>query len=104
MRENAKSVPPAKIIRHESDVGRWEMIVGAPAQALRPYVREYIGFVEHTSKPICRREVPTEVVPVIVNFGAPIRVFDQRHPGCWTDSLSAGVHRLSYLVMLVRVT
>jgi len=26
---------------HESPLGRWEMTLGAPAAALRPYVREY---------------------------------------------------------------
>ena len=34
--------------------------------------------------PLCRREPPTEIVPVIINFGAPFRLFDQADPLRWT--------------------
>jgi hypothetical protein len=34
--------------------------------------------------PLCRREPPTEMVPVIINFGAPFRLFDQADPSRWT--------------------
>ena len=31
---------------------------------------------EHMAEPLCRRELPTDEVPVIVNFGARIRIYD----------------------------
>jgi AraC-like DNA-binding protein len=50
--------------------------VAPPLPALRPYVREYIGWFEHMTAPLCRRETPTEEAPLIINFGEPIRLFD----------------------------
>ena len=40
------------------------------------------------AQPLCRREVPTEVVPVIISFGAPVRIFDQDDETRWTDFMS----------------
>jgi AraC-like DNA-binding protein len=51
-------------------------------------VLEYVGWFEHMAQPLCRRELPTEVVPVIVSFGAPVRIFDQQDPHRWTDFAS----------------
>ena len=59
--------------------------MAAPAAALRPYVREYYGWFEHMASPLCRREPPTEIVPVIINFGAPVRIFDGDDKARWTD-------------------
>lgn len=61
------------------------MTLAAPAAALRPYVREYCGWFEHMAAPICRRELPTEIIPIIFNFGAPVRIFDANDPARWTD-------------------
>jgi len=61
------------------------MTLGAPASALRPYVREYCGWFEHMAAPLCRREPPSEIIPVIINFGAPVRVFDGADQERWTD-------------------
>jgi AraC-like DNA-binding protein len=52
---------------------------------LRPYVREYYGWCEHMASPLCRREPPTEIIPVIINFGAPVRIFDGDDLTRWTD-------------------
>jgi len=74
--------------RHESALGSWEMTLAKPASALRPYVREYCGWFEHMASPLCRREPPTDIIPLIINFGAPVRVFDAGHIGDltrWTD-------------------
>jgi AraC-like DNA-binding protein len=75
----------ARAIRHESEQGRWEMVRTAPHPSLRAHVREYVGWFEHFAVPICRREVPTDEVPVIINFGAPIRLYDVQDPSRWTD-------------------
>jgi len=76
----------SKITRsHESAVGRWEMTVARPAPPLLSYVREYYGWFEHMASPLCRREPPTEIIPVIVNFAAPVRIFDGDDLTRWTD-------------------
>jgi len=73
------------VVRHESELGWWEMVRAAPHPSLRPHVRAYVGWFEHMAAPLCRRELPTEDVPVIINFGAPVRVFDPLDPSRWTD-------------------
>jgi len=89
-----------RVSRHESAIGRWEMAVAAPPEPVRAYVREYIGWFEHMASPLCRRELPTEDVPVIVNFGAPIRLFDLADPTKWTDfdSFTTGAYDTYQLV------
>jgi AraC-like DNA-binding protein len=64
------------------------MVEGQPPLALRPYVREYVGWFEHMASPLCRREPPTEIVPVIINFGSPIRIFERDDLTRWTDFAS----------------
>ena len=54
------------VVRHESELGWWEMVRSAPHPSLRPHVREYIGWFEHMAAPLCRRELPTEEVPVMM--------------------------------------
>jgi AraC-like DNA-binding protein len=73
---------------------------GGAAPALRAYVREYVGWFEHMASPLCRREVPTEIMPVIINFGAPIRLFDPDDPTRWTDfdSFAAGPYDTYVLI------
>jgi AraC-like DNA-binding protein len=66
-----------QVTRHSSELGRWESAVGQPHPALRSLVREYVGGSEQTRYPLVRRELPTEIAPVIINFGAPFRMF---HP------------------------
>ena len=51
-----------------------------PHPVLRPYVREYVGGSESTFEPLVRRELPSEIAPVIFNFGAPFRIYDHRDP------------------------
>jgi len=61
------------------------MVRAVPSPPLRPHVREYVGWREFADPVIHRRELPTELVPVIINFGGPIRIFDQAQPQRWTD-------------------
>ena len=67
--------PRAKVTRHTSALGRWELATAPPAEALRPFAREYIGWSEQVAAPLCRRELPTEEAPLIINFGAPFHLF-----------------------------
>ena len=38
-------------------------------------LERYVGWDEQTSAPLCRRELPTEEAPLIINFGAPFHLF-----------------------------
>ena len=70
------------------------MVRALPAAPLRTLVREYVGWWEFAATPIHRRELPTEIIPVIINFGGPIRIFDPQRPDRWTDhdSFSTGAY------------
>jgi AraC-like DNA-binding protein len=52
---------------------QFEVAFAAPARGLAAYVREYVGWVDRSSAPVCRRELPSGNVPLIVNFGARVR-------------------------------
>jgi AraC-like DNA-binding protein len=71
------STPPLRVTvrRHSSALGHWELATAPPAEALRPFAREYVGWNEQMSAPLCRRELPTEEAPLIINFGAPFHLF-----------------------------
>jgi AraC-like DNA-binding protein len=38
-------------------------------------VCEYVGWTEFAASPICRRELPTEIIPLVFNFASPTRLF-----------------------------
>ncbi len=61
--------PRLRLIRHESEFGRWELARFAPRPALRPYVIEIEGYFETPGPPVRRREMPNGNVVLIVNFG-----------------------------------
>jgi len=90
----------ARTVRHQSAQGQWEMVRAAPHPSLRVHVSEYVGWLEHFAVPICRREVPTEIIPLIINFGAPVRLFDVRDPSRWNDfgSFTTGAYDTYVLV------
>jgi AraC-like DNA-binding protein len=92
--------PGARVIRHQSALGSWEYAITEPHSSLRPHVREYYGWIEHVVSPICRREVPTDQVPIIINFGTPFRLFDQDDPSRWTEftSFTTGAYDTYVLV------
>lgn len=57
------------MLRHESELGSWELVRRAPDPRLRGFVDEYEGYVERDSPaPVLRQEVPTTRVPVIITF------------------------------------
>ena len=63
-----------RVTRHASPLGSWELARARPAGELLPYVRDYVGWVEHLPAPVLRRELPTDEAPLIINFGAPFRL------------------------------
>jgi AraC-like DNA-binding protein len=52
---------------------RFEIAFAAPARTLAAYVREYVGWHDRSSVPVCRRELPSGNVPLVINFGARVR-------------------------------
>ena len=77
-----------ELVRHSSELGRFESAVAQPHPALRQYVREYVGGSEDTHAPLCRRELPSDIAPVIINFGAPFRLFDTSDPARYVEMRS----------------
>jgi AraC-like DNA-binding protein len=65
-----------RIERHRSALGRWEMVRARPHRRLRAHVRDYCGYVEETSAPMRRRELPSGDVTLILNLGEPICLVD----------------------------
>jgi AraC-like DNA-binding protein len=69
-------VPRPLTVVEDHEFHQWLMVTAAPHSSLRTHVRRYIGWWEHRTTPLYRREVPSAEVPLIINFGAPIRLFD----------------------------
>lgn len=75
----------ARVLRHESVLGRWEMAFADPDPRLRTVVSGYQGFAMSPTGFRRWRELPSPSVPLIVNLGPPIRVTDPRAPGSPRD-------------------
>ena len=71
-----RRVPRAMTMVEDREFHQWGMVTAAPHPSLRMHVRRYIGWWEHRTTPLYRRELPTAEVPLIINFAAPIRLFD----------------------------
>jgi AraC-like DNA-binding protein len=70
------AVPRPLTVFEDQELHQWGMVTARPHVSLRAQVRRYIGWWEHRTTPLYRRELPTAEVPLIINFGAPIRLFD----------------------------
>jgi AraC-like DNA-binding protein len=68
-----------RVQRHDSPLGRWEMVHEAPHPALRGHVLRYCGYSEDMPGSWARREVALPEVTVIFSFGPSIRVDGIRH-------------------------
>jgi AraC-like DNA-binding protein len=76
---------------YKNELAEWA--VGAPAPALRRYVRRYTAWVDRDSRVVRRRHVPSGLVPLIVNGSARVRLArggDRE----WTEhrAFTAGLH------------
>ena len=81
-----------RVLRHDSELGSWELVTRAPDPRLRGYAGDYQGYVESGSPPV-RQEVPRPLIPIILNFGSPWNVASSSFTGPHTshDSFVAGL-------------
>jgi AraC-like DNA-binding protein len=81
-----------RVLRHESELGGWELVMRPPDRRLRGYVGDYQGYVESSSPAPVRREVPMPLIPLIVNFGSRWNVATSTtRPSVLHDSFVAGL-------------
>ena len=71
-----------------------------PHVRLRAHVHRYTGFTERSAGPVCRREVPVALIPLIVSFGPRWRLIDPYEPARSQHRVSfvAGLHTIPALV------
>ena len=62
------------VVRHESALGRWEMVHAVAHPALRGHVQGYCGYREETTAPLRRWETPSATAALVLSFGDPIDV------------------------------
>jgi AraC-like DNA-binding protein len=92
--------PRLRVLRHESELGAWELVRRAPSPKLRGYVVGYEGYVERGAAPVQRQQVPVAQLPLIVNFGSRWAASDTADgPHELHDSFFAGLFdRSTYVV------
>ena len=75
--DNTDMAAGTRVIGHEEADGSWELSVRRPEHpALRLHVLELEGYEERFRAPVRQRHLPSVVVPLILNFGAPYRLLD----------------------------
>lgn len=95
-----RGVPrPLRVLR-DLERGEWELIDARPDRALRPHVVRYIGWFERRATPLQRRELPSQYIPLIINFGSAIRVSRAADPARWDSfgSFTTGAYDSYVLV------
>jgi AraC-like DNA-binding protein len=74
-----------RVVRHESESDRWELVHCQPDSRLRGYISSYCLYDEQTASFQRRRELPSDRVTLIVNLGEPIRVGVHADDDRWSD-------------------
>ena len=82
---------PARVVRHESDLGSWELVSRPPHPRLSGAVLGYAGYREQAARPVRRREVAQDSVVLLLNFGPPLRVGGPTDPVADRGSFVAGM-------------
>jgi AraC-like DNA-binding protein len=66
-----------RVLHADSEHGSWKLVLGRPDTRLRGFVHGYQGYEESAAPaPVRRQEVPSDRIPLIVNFGARWRIAD----------------------------
>jgi hypothetical protein len=68
-----------------------EYVLGRPHPALAGCVVRYLGYREHSSAPVRRRQAPGASCTLILSFGPPIRLYGPAGPSV-PASFLAGMH------------
>jgi len=76
----------ANVVRSETGGTRWEIATRPLPDALRPFVRGMMGYVEASPGTVSQRQLPGPQVVLIVELAPPIRITDplrrgERFPG-----------------------
>lgn len=66
-----------RVLRGAIGGASWEVASTPIPPALRAHVRSWTGYVERTTGPLIRRELPGPRVVVIFEIGPPIRVYER---------------------------
>jgi AraC-like DNA-binding protein len=67
-----------RVERHDSPLGRWELVSRAAPAPLRPHVLGYQGYRQESREPFRRTEMPSGEVHVILSFGPAVRAPERR--------------------------
>ncbi|SHL24529.1 transcriptional regulator, AraC family [Pseudonocardia thermophila] len=70
---------------------RAEYVDARPHPALAGLVRRYVGYVEHSTTPVRRRQAPVGALTLIISFGPPLRMLGPAGPSA-PGSFLAGLH------------
>lgn len=92
---------PIDTIEHCSAHGSWTLLRRRPAASLRRLLIGYAGYVETGGRPVRRRELPSPVIPLILNLGEPFILHDIDRPSQERRlgrSFTAGLHHRHALV------
>lgn len=73
-------MPRPQTVLRDEPFGQWEIVIARPHASLRPHVRRYVGGIERCATPLLRRELPGDHIPLIINLGDPVRIFDTASP------------------------
>jgi AraC-like DNA-binding protein len=78
---------------HDPTLGKYCFAQGLPAPRLRPFVRNYMGYVDQACAVVRRRELPIADTVIIINLGARWRLLDPHSAQLLAEhsSFAAGV-------------
>jgi AraC-like DNA-binding protein len=82
------------VARHESAELRWEMVTRDAHPRLTGYVRDYTGYTESSVDPLCRREVPSADVTLILSPSSELKLPDT------SDATRAPARHTSFVAAL----
>lgn len=74
---------------HDATLGPYRFARVQPSPRLRPFVREYMAYVDHAAGSVRMRELPIADTVIIINLGARWRMLDPAN--VQLDSFAAGV-------------
>ena len=84
VRHNGR-VARTRVLRHESEAGRWDLAVREPDARLGGEVLVLEDYEERVAEPVRHHHLPPTFVPLILNFGPPYRVFDPADPAACAE-------------------